>query len=625
MFGEDMMFRKKKEILEEDKNKKKYNTLQNMIYIMRGTVKFQKALLPMMIIYSFTEASIPFIWVYISKLVIEQIELNNGFTGLLKEMSIATIISLIIMSTNRYIQHQNWWRFIYARMKFISLRMKKALTMNYEHLENPKILDYMEKAGQATGGNQNGVEGMMHSTSQTCVNLVKIIASSAIMFTLSPWIVIVMLFLSFLHFIAVDYTKRKDKLKTWDVLSSKWRKINYMNQVTKNFDYAKDIRLFGMGEWLHQKQIYHHAEVHEKIVESKNRWMKCGILNQIIGLMQEGVLYIWLVYAVIYEGISIADVTLYFGTIRTFSATVSSVLDNIAEIRKISLEINDFRTFVEYPEEKEKSNLKPIPKGKELEFQFNHVSFCYPGQEKYALKDLNLTLSPGKRLAVVGLNGAGKTTFIKLLCRLYEPTEGTILLNGVNIKEYDRDEYYTLIAPVFQNVECFAFPISENVSMKSPQETNQLLAKECLELAGMEEKLKSLPSGVQTQLLKVLYDDGIDLSGGEKQKLALARALYKDAPVVVLDEPTAALDALAEYKLYMDFDKLIGGKTAVYISHRLSSTRFCHAIAMFKDGSLVEYGTHEELLLKDGEYANMFKVQAQYYKDTVLEVAVSEE
>ncbi|MDF2588384.1 MAG: ABC-type multidrug transport system, ATPase and permease component [Anaerocolumna sp.] len=619
------MFQKKKDKLEEDKNKKKYNTFQNMFYIVKGTVKWQKVLLPMMIIYSFTEASIPFIWVYISKLVIEQIELNNGITELFKVMSIATLISLIVMATNRYIQHQNWWRFIYARMKFISLRMKKALTMNYEHLENPKILDYMEKAGRATGGNQNGVEGMMHSTSQTCVSLVKIVASSAIMFTLSPWIVIVMLFLSFLHFLAIDYTKRKDKLKVWDVLSSKWRKINYLNQVTKNFDYAKDIRLFGMEEWLHKKQIYHHSEVHEKIVESKNRWMKCGILNQIIGLLQEGILYIWLVYAVIYEGISIADVTLYFGTIRTFSSTVSNVLDNIAEIRKLSLEINDFRTFVEYPEEKENTNFKPVPKGKELEFQFIHVSFRYPGQEKYALKNLNLTLFPGKRLAVVGLNGAGKTTFIKLLCRLYEPTEGTILLNGVNIKEYNRDEYYALIAPVFQNVECFAFPISENVSMKSPQETNQTLSKECLEMAGMEEKLNTLPNGVQTQLLKVLYDDGIDLSGGEKQKLALARALYKDAPVVVLDEPTAALDALAEYKLYMDFDKLIGGKTAVYISHRLSSTRFCHAIAMFKDGSLVEYGTHEELLSNEGEYANMFQIQAQYYKDTVEEVAISAE
>lgn len=623
--GEVCMFHKKKEKHEDDLNKKKYNTFQNMFYIMRGTFRWQKVLIPMMLIYAFTEASMPFIWVYISKLVIEQIELNNGITDLVKVILFATFIALIIMAINRFIQHHNWWRFIYARMKFIALRMKKSLTMNYQHLENPKLLDYMEKASQATGGNRNGVEGMMHSTSQATVSLVKIIASSAIMFTLNPWIVLVMLFLSFLHFIIIDYTKRIDKLKTWDPLSSKWRKINYMNNVTKNFDYAKDIRLLGMREWLHKKQIFHHSEAHEKIVESKNRWMKCGILNQVIGLFQEGILYLWLVYTVIYEGITIADVTFYFGTIRTFSETVSSVLDNIAEIRKISLEINDFRTFVEYPEEMDQTSLKPIPKDKELEFQFNNVSFCYPGQEKYALNDLNLTLHPGKRLAVVGLNGAGKTTFIKLLCRLYEPTKGTILLNGVDIKEYNRDEYYTLIAPVFQNVECFAFPLSENVSMKSPAETKPDLAEKCLELAGMKEKVESLPKGVQTQLLKVLYDDGIDFSGGEKQKLALARALYKDAPVVVLDEPTAALDAIAEYNLYMDFDKLIGGKTAVYISHRLSSTRFCHAIAMFKDGALVEYGTHDDLLLKNGEYANMFRVQAQYYKETNEEVACSAE
>ena len=199
------------------------------------------------------------------------------------------------------------------------------------------------------------------------------------------------------------------------------------------------------------------------------------------------------------------------------------------------------------------------------------------------------------------------------MLRLYEPTEGEILLNGVNIKEYSKRSYYRAFAPVFQDVELFAFPLAENVSMQLPENTDIKKAEKCLIDAGMEEKLGELPAGVSTEILKIIHDDGVDLSGGEKQKLALARALYKDAPVVVLDEPTAALDALAESRLYNDFDKLIGGKTAVYISHRLSSTQFCRNVAVFKEGRLAEYGTHEELMEKDGTYAEMFRIQAQYY------------
>lgn len=607
---------------EDDKFKKKYNTLQNMIFVMKETFHSQKLLLPLLIIFSVTQAAMSFIWVVFSKLVIDQVEMNRGISDLLRVVLIAFAVELIFMGVNTYIQSQTWWRFIAAKMIFMNNKIKKSLTMNYQNLENPKMLDYLEKAGHATGYSQNGVEGIMYSTMNTAVNIVKILASVAIMFTLNFWIVAVMSSLAFLHFIIVDYTKRVDKKRTWDPLIPKWRKIYYMDSVTKNFDYAKDVRLFGLRHWLHKKQIFHHHEAHLKIVDGKNRWWKCSIANQVIGLFQEGILYIWLVYCVLYKGLSIANFTLYFGTIRTFSDTLSNILDNIAEIRRQSMEVNDYRTFIEYPDMDTTINKNPLPKQKELEFIFEHVSFRYPGQDNYALKDICITLQKGKRLAVVGLNGAGKTTFIKLLCRLYVPTEGRILLNGTDIMEYDRDEYFTLIAPVFQDVRCFAFPLSENISMKTPAETDEELAKQCLEMAGLEEKLASLPKGVQTELLKILYDDGIDLSGGERQKLSLARALYKDAPVVVLDEPTAALDALAEYNLYMNFDKLIGDKTAVYISHRLSSTRFCHAIALFKNGRIVEYGTHEELLSLGGAYAELFRIQAQYYQDEQEEVAV---
>ena len=226
---------------------------------------------------------------------------------------------------------------------------------------------------------------------------------------------------------------------------------------------------------------------------------------------------------------------------------------------------------------------------------------------------MNFTLHAGEKLAVVGLNGAGKSTFIKLLLRLYDVTEGCILMNGTDIRKFDRKDYYELFAPAFQDVMVFAFPVAENVSMKEPFNTDKAEAEKMLRLAGLGDKLDKLEKGVDTELLKVLYDDGVDLSGGEKQKLALARALYKKSKIIVLDEPTAALDALAEFRLYQSFNELVGDRTAVYISHRLSSTRFCDRVAMFKDGEMVEIGTHDSLMEADGAYADMFRVQAQYY------------
>ena len=239
------------------------------------------------------------------------------------------------------------------------------------------------------------------------------------------------------------------------------------------------------------------------------------------------------------------------------------------------------------------------------------------------MKNINIRIGAHEKLAVVGLNGAGKTTFVKLLLKLYKPTSGKIYINGIDINTIDTKKYYKLFAPVFQDMECYAFSLAENISMKCEDETDKQYAKECLMKAGLGEKLNTLELGMDTPMLKVLTDDGLELSGGEKQKLALARAIYKNAPMVVLDEPTAALDAMAESKMYEQFDAIIDGKLAIYISHRLASTRFCDNIALFENGEMTEYGTHSTLLEQNGRYAEMFQMQSQYYKEgTKYEEAV---
>ncbi|MBQ7428745.1 MAG: ABC transporter ATP-binding protein [Butyrivibrio sp.] len=258
-----------------------------------------------------------------------------------------------------------------------------------------------------------------------------------------------------------------------------------------------------------------------------------------------------------------------------------------------------------------------LPKGdkhiekKDHEIEFRHVSFAYPKTDRKILDDISIKIRPGEHLSIVGLNGAGKTTFIKLLCRLYDPTEGEILVDGVNIKEYDYKEYMQQIAPVFQDFKLFAFSMGENIAFDKAG--NAKISK-YTDLVGLKDLLGKLDNGFNTNIFKYFDEKGIEPSGGEQQKIAISRALFKDSPIVILDEPTAALDPLAEYEVYKEFHTLVGGKTAVYISHRLSSCKFCDKIAVFSEGHIAEYGTHDELInVPSGIYAEMFEAQAKYY------------
>ena len=270
--------------------------------------------------------------------------------------------------------------------------------------------------------------------------------------------------------------------------------------------------------------------------------------------------------------------------------------------------------YIHVPDSLYKGTL-PVEKraDNEYELAFHDVSFKYPGSERYALRHLSMQLRVGERLAVVGQNGSGKTTMIKLLCRLYDPTEGVITLNGIDIRKYDYAEYQSIFSVVFQDFRLFSFPLAQNVAASADFDTERVL--DSLEKAGFAERLAAMPQGLETPLYRDYSEDGVEISGGEAQKLALARALYKDAPFIVLDEPTAALDPVAEYEIYAAFDRIVGDKTTVYISHRLASCRFCDDIAVFDEGMLVQRGNHAALLEQEGKYRALWNAQAQYYTE----------
>ena len=583
-----------------------------MKYICRNMVRYEKSLPWLILLIAVATTSMRYLWNFIAKFVLDMVSNGESVEKLITLMVGVFVVQCATTMASSFANNQLWWRYIGVRTLMMVAKNRKIMTMKFEYLEDSDVMDAYQKAGNAVGNNNDGVEGMMHQIEYFVTTLMVVGFGLAIMGTMNIWIMLGMMALAILNFLIKNRTNRVTKKKIWDPLATWWRKRNYMENVTTDFKTAKDIRAFGLKDHLVRKM---HTLNEERIeAEKKNQfiWWITGQIGNVLWFLSQCAIYAWLVYSVLYRGMSIGNFTLYLGSAATFFQHVISLFDGIVAMLAKSREVDDWRSFLEIDDGVEEGTIE-LPKTDTYEFKFENVSFRYPKAEKYALKNLTITLTAGKRLAVVGLNGAGKSTFIKLLLRLYEPTEGRILLNGVDIRSYSRADYYSIFSAVFQDVNIFAYPLSENVSMDTPENTDRKKAEQSLRDAGLGDKLESLSKGVDTELLKVIYDDGIDLSGGEKQKLALARALYKDAPVVVLDEPTAALDALAEASLYENFDKLIGGKTAVYIRHRLSSTGFCDAVAMFKDGEMIEYGTHDSLLKAGGAYAEMFRVQAQYY------------
>lgn len=597
---------------------REFGVWSNTLYILKKLRQYCPAVIPIALTGIVCGSILSYFWGIFGKYVIDLVQSEGSVTenteALLKLVLIAGLAAAALTFGNAFSTNKTWYRFIYVRMQVITERIDRALCLNYQMLERPDVLDVHERATQATGGNNNGVEGMMNLMVTLGRNLVTILVTLAAVSVLDWRLVFCLFLLGVLQYLYHRWIIKLDKREVWDKLAPVWRQVNYMSRVTQDFDYAKDIRLFDMSGFLLDKQRQVFARREERTDHHLDLWYRHTVVTQVLYLVGKALIYAALFFAVLKKGMSIGNFTMYLALALAFSESLQQFLHRFGDYGRASLEVDDFRSFMELDLE-EGTDTIPIPQAEEYTIEFHDVSYRYLKAEKDAVSHLNLILHPGEKLAVVGLNGAGKTTMIKLLLRLYDPTEGCVTLNGTDVRKFKREDYYRLFSPVFQDVEIFAFPMAENISMKVPEDTDRKRAEDVAFEAGLQEKVLSLRKGIDTELLKIVDEGGVDLSGGEKQKLALARALYKAAPVVVLDEPTSALDALAEQQLYERFDHMIGKKSAVYISHRLASTRFCDRVAMFRDGAMIEYGSHEELMAKGGEYAHMFEVQAQYYQE----------
>ena len=592
----------------------------NMAYLISNAWKINKKAFIYFGIFTILTSIQPFIGIFIPKYLIQELTGAKRQEVIILIIGIFFILSSLIGFFSAFLGGIKLPEMIKIRFEFMQNLHRKSMCMDFKHTEEPKTLNDMQSAWRAVNNNDDGIEGVYHRLFEIAGSVIAFLGYITIVMTLSPWILIYLIVnVIAVYFLTLKVKKYSHSKK--DKISEVERKSQYIYRTMYDFSYGKDIRMYNMTGWLADK--FKLLTKEREYINKNIKYKYFGVAVFEIGLLlvREGLVYAYLIYMVINKGMSIADFTMYFITIGGFAGIMQKIIKDLAHIRAQNLYINDFRDYLEIEDENKLDNPRDIPQDKTYEIEFRNISFKYPNSDRYIYKNLSFKIEKGQRLAIVGINGAGKTTLVKLLTRLYEPDEGEILLNGINIAEFDREKYFKVFSVVFQDIKMFAFSVANNISVDSKSSDREKIMR-CIEMAGMKEKVQSLNEGIDTSVLKVLDDKGIEFSGGENQKLALARALYKDGKVVVLDEPTAALDPIAEYNIYKGFNELVGEKSSIYISHRLSSTRFCDAIAFFENGEILEYGTHDDLMRKGGKYFEMFSIQAQYYQNEAVEEVV---
>lgn len=579
----------------------------------------------------------PFINIYMSARIIDLILDGAEMKKILIYAGITVALNCAVQLVSSLLSHILGVKNCAFINNYEKSKKFKCAELDYYRIESVETKKILNKIYQQENYNGGGIIAFYNQYENLIYNIFTLIfsVSLAVMLFVSPYpsgfagiskfianpffglgVLAVMIFhMVFSSKAAVKTQKyRSEQYQAFAFVNQFWHAISESAEVKSGG--AMNVRIYNQNPMLIKVNKDNHIHGVNSMRRSSSFTLKnYTIPVRIIKYIMEIGLYTFAAVSALVGRITVGAVTQYVSAISRFSNSLSTLFSNIEFLRFNNQFAKLYFDFIEIRSEMVQGSL-PVEKrdDREYEVEFRNVSFQYPGTEAYALKDVNFKFQVGQRLAVVGMNGSGKTTFIKLMCRLYDPTEGQILLNGIDIRKYDYKEYFSIFSIVFQDFALFAFPLGKNVAAEEEYDSERATKYLCE--AGFGERIKTLPKGLETYLYRNFEKDGVEISGGEAQKIALARALYKDAPFIILDEPTAALDPIAEAEIYSKFDEIVGDKTAIYISHRLSSCRFCEKIAVFDGGRVIQTGTHDELVSDEsGKYYELWQAQAQYYNE----------
>ncbi len=608
------MKKMKKKINKKEK-KSWYSVLSNYHFIYSNLWSYDKSLIGYGTAQIIFSVIMPLGAVIAPAVVIGLLEKKVNIMVFIQSVAFVFLIYSLVAAVHSFLVSRNWYQYIDVRCnRFTFFLFRKCLHMDYHLYEDEKVREELEKAESSIFSNTVGIEGFMHHNISLFTNILGLIAYGVIISSISPVILLLLILISVIQLATFHKAKMYEHHKK-DTLSEIKVTQSYLQEQAYDLKAGKDIRIYQLGNLI--DRVYKTANLKLKKIRARIR--SVYYLNDVVGIIlrffRDAVCYGYLIYLLIH-GLDVSYFVLYLGIVSGLADWIMKITENISDISRSHLMICDLRKFLDIEDIFQHDRGKEInDEDSGIEVVFDHVFYRYNGAEKYVLEDISFHIGKGDRVALVGINGAGKTTIVKLMCGFYRPTQGNILINGVDISELNLENYFKQIAVVFQDAFTLSFTIGENICGTSSEEIQKDRLNNALELSGLKSKIDQLEKGIDTYLNKDMDEKGIQLSGGELQKLMLARALYKNARLLLLDEPTAALDAIAESKMYEQYEKLLQGRTSLFISHRLASTRFCNHIFFLENGKIVEEGTHEELMERRGEYFNMFEVQSSYYKE----------
>lgn len=603
----------------------RYGTGSNLRFIVKETMKCYPFLLVLCAFSVVLGIVIPVITTFLPKVVMERITAGAAMKAVLAVTVTGTGLLAVCAGGKVFLGKLVYFQKLRMNTHYTELVAAKGMTADYCHQETERFRKLHTESAGACNGNYSPMTQVYDVGIGLCTSALGFVLYFEILGQLSMGLVLFLIAVTacscMLNHKAIRFTeKHRDEKVRYQ------QRTDYLTGVSGDLKSAKDIRLYRMNRWL--------SDVYRKNVEGLNGWYRrytktvfgVAVGDAGLSLVRETAAYAYLLYLVIAGEMGVADFVLYFGVITGFSAWLSGMFGEVTAFLRISSTVNYVRTFLDYPDAYVREGGRDLPavSSGPQELSFCNVSYRYEGAARDTISGLNLTIAPKEHLAIVGLNGAGKTTLVKLLCGLIDPTKGSVRYGGVDVREYNRDKYYEVFSAVFQQFSLLPVTFAEAVAEEEPTKLDRGKVEVCLKTAGLWEKLASLPRGVDSEYSRAVNDEGTELSGGQVQKLLLARALYRNAPFMILDEPTAALDPIAESNLYETYNEVMKDSSVVFISHRLASTRFCDRIVLLEEGKILEEGTHTELLTKRGRYYELYETQAKYYREQQAEGGAAE-